>query len=118
MSASYHRVLRSIRYRFLELSRDNNLLYHEDHGIPSAVLTRGDATRADPASLYADIANPAMTARWWAMNRAWGDLYMACNVRRAAGYMQAHGNDRIYACACPAASPYQSQCISYRILPA
>ena len=97
---------------FLSSQSSQGIKIFSARTIPSAVLTRGDATRADPASLYADIASPAMTARWWAMNRAWGDLYMACNVRRAAGYMQAHGNDRIYACACPAASPYQPQCIS------
>lgn len=61
---------------------------------------------ADPASLY-PFASEEITSQWWAVNRAWGDMYMGCNVRRAAGYMASFGNDKAYACV--PAPPYTSE---------
>lgn len=52
--------------------------------------------RLYPAALY-PYADEKNTAQWWAVNRAWGDMQMACNVERSAGYMRGHGNDQIYA---------------------
>jgi carboxylesterase type B len=45
--------------------------------------------RLYPASLY-PYATKEATAQWWAMNRAWGDMYMRCPVRRAASYMSSY----------------------------
>ena len=50
--------------------------------------------RLYPTSLF-PYADGTTTSQWWAVNRAWGDMQMACNVRRAAGYMAHHGNDQV-----------------------
>eukprot|EP01052_Picozoa_sp_SAG31_P018173 SAG31_NODE_1275_length_9050_cov_1.986929_2_plen_551_part_00 len=58
--------------------------------------TLGAIERLYPSSLY-PYADENITWQWWAVNRAWGDMQMACNVQRAARYMRTHGNNDIYA---------------------
>jgi hypothetical protein len=82
---------------FLDLPKNASKAQFEEFatGWADAETTRA-IERLYPASLY-PYASADRTAHWWAMNRAWGDLYMACPVNFAASSMHSYGNNQVYA---------------------